>query len=164
MGKASRDKGKKGEREFWVLCADELGDVFMESRRVWNQNEEERWDMTIGPFGFEVKRIQKGDDRRLPGYWREAVDQVESMDLIPALAYRFDMKDWMVQLRMLDVMLILDRPDWRIYEGPASKIVQHGLPLWNNDIEFTVTMPFPAFAFLCREYMAPVDTESSSTE
>jgi len=149
MGASQRQKGSRAEREFINALKDQLGDFFGELDKNWNQREGQRWDLKLGPFGVEVKRVEK---LQIASWWTEAVTQVKGTELMPMLAYRRSRQGWTIVLRLVDVAYILSRGQESInLKLAAPSFVDD----WSNGIAFTMSLPMAAFTFLCREYLDP---------
>ena len=88
MGRMSREKGAKAERELASLLCEHLGDV----TRNLAQTRDGGHDLIgVGPFAVEVKRRERLD---IAGWWRQACGQANESGLVPALAYRQSRKPW----------------------------------------------------------------------
>lgn len=95
MAKFSRDKGKRGEREFAGIMRDWLGGLI---RRRLGQERDEGHDL-IGcePFAVEVKRQET---LAIPAWWRQAKKSAHEAGMRPALAYRQNGKPWRVMVEL----------------------------------------------------------------
>lgn len=152
MGRRERTKGSRAEREFIKEILDELGPFFGPIDKNWNQREEQRYDLQLGPFAVEIKRQEKME---LESWWDEAVDQAErteGMDfpLMPVLAYRRNYMAWSIVMRLIDISYLMSDEATNLQTPNAPA----GRPGWHDNIRYTVTMPIPAFAFFCREYLS----------
>ena len=95
MGKRSRDKGQRGEREFASIMTEWLGGVI---RRRLGQERDEGHDLVgLEPFAVEVKRCET---LKIPEWWRQAKKSAHAAQLRPALAYRQNGKDWKVMVEL----------------------------------------------------------------
>lgn len=163
MGASQRNKGSRAEREFINDVKDELGDFFGPMDKNWNQREETRYDLRLGPFGIEIKRQEK---MALASWWGEAIAQTESTrifstehiggiaheaPLMPMLVYRQNFKSWTIVLAMVDVIYLMTDVATNL-KGEHTPAGHHD---WHKHINFTLSMPLPAFAFFCREYLSP---------
>lgn len=148
MGASQRNKGSRAERELLNEIRDELGDFFGPLDKNWNQREEQRWDIELGPFAVEVKRVQK---LSVGAWWQEAVGQVKGTELMPMLAYRQNFQPWTIVLSLVDVGYLMT--------GDATNLQSNNTPAghydWHKHINFTIAMSLPGFAFFCREYVSP---------
>lgn len=102
MGKASRDKGKAGEREFANFLKDR---GFMARRGVQHKGGPDSPDIecTDLPVHFEVKRTERLE------LWKslnQAIDESPG-DKIPVVAHRPSRKDWIIILKADDFVDIL---------------------------------------------------------
>ncbi len=108
MGKFSRNKGNRGEREFWRLLADFLPDEQSRMGRNLDQwvygGADSRPDMY--PFSVEIKRrrgprVKDGrltndlTDSDIDKFYDQAFESA-SNDMIPVVAYRADRQRWKV--------------------------------------------------------------------
>lgn len=88
-----RNKGGRGEREFFALLSDELGTVV---RRNVDQARAGGADGTEVPgWAIEVKRHEGGFRQ---AWWDQAVAQARKADAWPALAYRASRQPWRIRL------------------------------------------------------------------
>jgi len=108
MGKASRDKGNRGEREFVKALGEELGEVL--TRRL-GQARDSGSDVHVVGWSIEVKRAAKAE---LGAWWAQAVDRAADVGLKPALAYRLDRRSWRVRLPLSFLGIAGDGPDWTL--------------------------------------------------
>lgn len=93
MSAMQRDKGGRGEREFFALLSDELGTVV---RRNIGQARAGGADGTEVPgWAIEVKRHEGGFRQ---AWWDQAVAQARKAGALPALAYRASRQPWRVRL------------------------------------------------------------------
>ena len=148
MGASQRNKGSRAEREFINDVKDELGDFFGDIDKNWNQREETRFDLRLGPFGVEIKRQEKMAFRT---WWSEANKQVDGGELMPMLAYRQNFQPWTIVLALVDVSFLMTHCATNL-KGPHTPAGHHD---WHKHINFTLSMSLPAFAFFCREYLSP---------
>lgn len=103
MGKMSRDKGARGEREAIAVLADELG---AKIGKQLSRNLQQTRDggtggdiLSLGVWRIEVKRAQA------PLYsvwWRQAVDQAG--DGVPVIMSRLDRQRWQLRVHISDVL------------------------------------------------------------
>jgi len=106
MGKASRDKGKRGEREAaallnaWTWSAIRDMDIEInrdEDTRFFtrnlNQSDDGGSDLSNEfNLAVEVKRTKK---KQVPAWWRQTLQQAKDVKRIPVLMYRIDKdKEW----------------------------------------------------------------------
>jgi len=115
MGKKSRDKGQRGERQ----VADMLTAAFPEGLRVRrNINQAREGGEDIKPemvpgFSIEVKWCETF---LLPAWWDQAVRQAlnraekEGCDIIPALVYKRNLIPWRVRVPL---RLYVPYANWR---------------------------------------------------
>ncbi len=95
MGKASREKGKRGEREVAAIIRDLLG--FDASRRV-RQHEGDSDILGVPGWVIEVKRRRQAARGDIRQWWHQAEAQARKAGegLLPVLFYRLDRHDWRV--------------------------------------------------------------------
>lgn len=101
MSKSQRVKGAAGERELAELLSDALGFVV---KRKLGQARDGGHDIETGRFLWEVKRR-----KRLAVYdFMEQIEKAcENTQNVPVVAMRADGKDWLVMMRLEDVMLLI---------------------------------------------------------
>ena len=152
MGRSEREKGSRAEREFINAVHDELGDFFGPLDKNWNQREEKRFDLKLGPFGVEIKRAEQ---LRMNTWWDEAVEQVQGTELMPMLAYRQNRQPWTIVITLVDCAYLMSSGEECLNLQAIQDDRKHGETpaVWHNDRSYTLSMPLPAFAVLCREYM-----------
>lgn len=98
MGKASRDKGKRGEREFANVMREWLGDIADRITRRIEQTRDSGHDLDgLDPFAVEVKRCET---LAIPAWWRQTKKSAIDAGLRPALAYRRNGEDWKVMVEL----------------------------------------------------------------
>ena len=124
MGKKSRTKGKAGELELCGLLRDLLGDKVPVKRNLNQARDGGTGGDVAGVPGWAIEC--KRAAIYCSGWWDQAEAQATNGE-IPALAYRLDRRQWMVELRGRDV-----------------------IPEMAHD-DFRVTMPLEAFATVVRE-------------
>lgn len=151
MSKSQRVKGARGEREWINAVRQNLGDLFGDIDKQWNQREEKRYDVRLGVFAVEIKRAASVSNR-INGWWEEAKRQAEREKLIPLLAFRQDRQTWQHRIAMLDLQWILTAPDILTARDDFNATWRDPMPPWGHNVEFTCTMPMEAFCYLCREY------------
>lgn len=129
MGKASRDKGSRGERELVSLLSDELG---VEVTRNLLQTREGGHDLDGVPgWCLEVKRRAKVTEGEKRKWWEQAMDAAFDMGADAAVIYRQDRCEWraIVQLGVLNIDI-------------------YGC---GDGFEYTADISLPAFCQLVRE-------------
>jgi Holliday junction resolvase len=88
-GKASRDKGARGERELAEILSHELGVVV---KRKLGQARDGGDDIQVGKFRIEVKRREKLSIDS----WCEQVEKASEPGDVPVLVYRRNGQPWRV--------------------------------------------------------------------
>ena len=86
-GKASRDKGARGERELAELLSHELGTIV---KRKLGQARDGGDDIQIGKFRIEVKRREKLAIEQ----WCKQVEAACTTDDVPVVAFRRNGEPW----------------------------------------------------------------------
>jgi len=95
MGKASRAKGQRGEREFAAIMADWLGHRVV--RRLGQERDEGHDLNGIEGFAVEVKRCE---ELRINSWWRQTKKSAATIGQRPALAYRRSHEPWRVMVEL----------------------------------------------------------------
>ena len=94
----SRDKGKRGEREFLNLLGAALG---KDLERNLNQSDNGGCDcVSLLPgynLAIEIKRCEKLE---VDKWWRQAVEQAAKLHAMPVLAYRQSRHPWKIMIRL----------------------------------------------------------------
>ncbi len=95
MGRASRDKGKRGEREVCAL----LRDLYPDARRGFQSRQgDDEADVECTPFWVEVKRVKAQETPR-----KAMAQAVAATDgRVPVVFSRRDNSDWLVTMRASD--------------------------------------------------------------
>lgn len=91
MGKASREKGARGEREFLAELGQELGESL--TRNLVQTREGGADCLCVKGWAIEVKRCES---LSRPAWWRQACQQAEREGVQPMLAYRRNRERWTV--------------------------------------------------------------------
>ena len=98
MGKLSRDKGARGEREALHLLKRELGNIAENVQRNYLEQSAHGGCDLVGlpPFAIEIKRAKNYSSK-----WSlQAAEQAArvSESAIPVVMYRIDRHDWRVEI------------------------------------------------------------------
>lgn len=96
MGKMSREKGKRGEREVFGLLSELLGTVV---RRNINARRGDCDSLEIPGWAPEVKRTEGW----LEAYWAQAVEQAERLERRPVLFFRQTRQPWVALVDLADI-------------------------------------------------------------
>ena len=88
MGKASRDKGARGERELFRILTEALG---VEIRRNLRQYQRADHDQ-IGLDGYAIE-VKRAENLSLGLWWQQALQQASNGE-VPVLAYRKSRMPW----------------------------------------------------------------------
>lgn len=121
MGKASRDKGKAGEREIAAIVRDLTG---WSVRRRVRQHDGDSDLEGIPGWSVEVKRHATASRADIRAWWDQAARQANGTEK-PVLFYRRDRDDW--------------RAVWVV---PGS---------WGHDYHWTAESSVDAWALIARE-------------
>lgn len=95
MSKASRDKGKRGEREIATM----LRDLYPDARRGFQSRQgDDEADVECTPWWVEVKRVARNEQPR------KAMEQAAAATdgRVPVVFSRRDNTDWLVTMRAAD--------------------------------------------------------------
>ena len=128
MGKTSRTKGAKGEREFCKLLSEELESLGVDSAlsRNLSQTRDGGYDIAgLEQYAIEVKRAAVAD---VCSWWAQTVIQAYACGKAPVLAYRLDRRSWRVVMHINDIT----HPEFAVSS--------------NDGHEFTVEMSLALFA------------------
>lgn len=92
MGKLSRTKGAKFEREIAAYFNDHLEDILEEKvkRNLDQYQAKGLHDLTLPGVMIECKRQKSVRDGDVKKWWTETLDQVEGQEAMPVLIYRAD--------------------------------------------------------------------------
>jgi|TARA_Y100000310_G_scaffold64720_1_gene60227 Holliday junction resolvase len=91
MGRASRQKGQRGEREVCKLLADKLGGEY---KRNLMQTQDGGYDV-LGLEGYAIE-VKFQEKLQIEKWWEQTVDQANGK--IPVLFFRRSREDWRVVL------------------------------------------------------------------
>jgi hypothetical protein len=94
MGRMSRNKGARGEREFLELLGTELGEML--ARNLQQTRGGGADCLMVKGWAIEVKRCES---LSRPTWWRQAVKQAEREGVQPMLAYRRNKEPWRVWIK-----------------------------------------------------------------
>lgn len=97
MGKESRDKGARAEREILKLLADELG--VMLTRNLQQTREGGADCIQLKGFAVEVKRQER---MSRPKWWMQACEQAHRVGAEPILFYRRNREPWHALIHTMD--------------------------------------------------------------
>lgn len=127
MGRMSREKGKRGEREVFGLLSDLLGTVV---KRNINAREGDCDSLELPGWACESKRVE----RWLEEYWDQAVEQAKRVSRRPVLFFRASRRPWVA---------MVDLSDLCVFEVEVDR--------------YRVEMSLEAFAAFVREEMAATE-------
>ena len=101
-GKMSREKGKRGERE-WAAMLREHGCPEAYRGRQFHGRDDAPDVVCSWPWHFEVKRVES---LNLAKALEQSIGDCGE-DKIPAVAHRKNGKDWLVTVRAVDILPLL---------------------------------------------------------
>lgn len=90
-GKASREKGKRGELEVVHLLRDNLGLSVNRNYKQTAQPQHADIEQLVGGYAIEVKNVAA---LNLKSAWQQAVMAAVKRDAMPCLAYKVPRKGW----------------------------------------------------------------------
>lgn len=128
-GRASRDKGARGERELARLLMDNLGGEFCRLLKQYQKAQEADIEQLAGPYSIEVKNCAT---LNLKTWWHQAVAAAEKRGAVPCLAYKLARKGWKFVVPM-----------------PQAWSSGHQ---WSRDWQYTMTLEPDGFFLLVREH------------
>lgn len=96
MGKMSREKGKRGEREVFGLLSDLLGIVV---KRNINARRGDCDSLELPGWACESKRVERWTEE----YWVQAVEQADRCQRRPVLFFRASRRPWVAMVDLADV-------------------------------------------------------------
>lgn len=102
MGKMSREKGKRGEREVFGLLSELLG--FVVKRNI-NARRGDCDSLEIPGWAPEVKRVEAWTE----AYWSQAVEQAQAVGRKPVLFYRGSRRPWVAMMDLADLVIYAQR-------------------------------------------------------
>lgn len=125
-GRARREKGARGEREFAAELSKHLG---VTCHRELGAARDGGQDLCVEGWAIEVKRQEI---LQLPVWWAQACSQALERNLLPALAYRMSRHPWRV-------IVPLD-------------VIQCGYWRWRKEsLEWAAQLSIAGFAAVVRE-------------
>jgi len=124
-GKASRDKGARGERDVCARLEKELGIKFARNLKQYQQAQHGDIEPPAGPYLLEVKN--QDSISAMKSWWRQACAAAAARGLLPCLVFK-------------------DRGKWAFLtpmEGAGKA--------WMNDVDFADRNTIRGFCFKVRE-------------
>tara|TARA_R110002096_G_scaffold288341_1_gene482087 strand:+ start:5095 stop:5499 length:405 start_codon:yes stop_codon:yes gene_type:complete len=132
MSKASRDKGKRGEREVVTLLKDHLGDDLEIKRNLREQCHDGGMDVIgLDGWAIEVKNYAAVTPSQVKSWWSQACEQAVLSKSKPVLFWKQARRPWCVVV------------SGHYLFGAKSE--------WMSDYEFTLSMSAECFCALVRE-------------
>lgn len=136
MGKFSRDKGARFERQIANLLQDELGIKF--DRNLEQCRKDDQGDLVADcenfPFLIEAKCRAHGSFSQT--WWRQAYKAACATGQNPAVVYRFDRQPIRVRVQLRAAMECISRKRW------------------SAEDHHQIDIDLGGFAYLCREGLA----------
>lgn len=91
-GKASRNKGKRGELEIVHMLRDNLGLNVNRHLKQYQQAQHGDIEQLVGPYLIEVKNCASLS--AIKAWWQQACIAADKRDAVPCLAYKVARKGW----------------------------------------------------------------------
>jgi len=136
MGRAAKDKGKRGEQELARKIREQLG---IQVSRNWQaQAHAGGADIYLPPCAIEIKRQEQ---LQLQAWWRQACRQVTDDCPIPVLAFRQSRRQWRF---LLPAKYLLKRRFLKAQVGeqappPPYAVIEVGEVLFYNILSVLVS-------------------------
>lgn len=127
-GKASREKGKRGELEVVHLLRDNLGIVVNRHLKQYQQAQHADIEQLVGGYAIEVKNVAA---LNLKSAWQQAVMAAVKRDAMPCLAYKVPRKGWRFRV-------------------PLPQAWASGQQ-WGMELQYTMDLAPDGFCLLVRE-------------
>ena len=119
MGKRSRSRGQRGEREL----RDKIIDIFgLPTRRGTNLTGQQDIEGGIPGVHHEVKRVERLNIYKAMGQAMGDADE----HLIPVVFHRKDRAPWMVTFQLDDIIRVADKVRSAVQLGDILKRDEHG--------------------------------------
>lgn len=129
-GKASRDKGARGEREVCKMLSENLGGTYNRLLKQYQQSQLSDIEQLVGVYSLEVKNCAKVN---LRAWWQQAVTAADKRGAVPCLAYKVARRGWK-------------------FVVPLPQAWATGKQ-WARDIQYTMTLEPDGFYLIVREQM-----------
>ena len=129
-GRASREKGARGEREVCKLLSENLGGQFNRLLKQYQQGQLADIEQLVGVYSLEVKNCAKTNFR---AWWQQAVTAADKRGAVPCLAYKVPRKGWK-------------------FVVPLPQAWATGKQ-WARDWQYTMTLEPDGFYLIVREQM-----------
>lgn len=91
-GRASRDKGKRGELEIVHMLRDNLGLIVNRQLKQYQQAQHGDIEQLVGGYLIEVKNCASTSN--IKAWWQQTVTAAGKRDAVPCLAYKVPRKGW----------------------------------------------------------------------
>jgi Holliday junction resolvase len=129
-GRASRDKGKRGELEIVRLLRDNLGLVVNRQLKQYQQSQHGDIEQLVGGHLIEVKNCASLSPMKQ--WWQQAVMAADKRGAIPCLAYKVPRKGWRFRVPL-----------------PQAWASGHQ---WGRELQYTMDLAPDGFFLLVREH------------
>lgn len=127
-GRASREKGKRGELEVVHLLRDNLGLTVNRQLKQYQQPQHADIEQLVGGYAIEVKNVAA---LNLKSAWQQAVMAAVKRSAVPCLAYKVPRKGWRFRV-------------------PIPQAWDSGQQ-WGQELQFTMDLAPDGFFLLVRE-------------
>jgi Holliday junction resolvase len=135
MGKASREKGKRGEREVVNLLKDYLGDDYDFKRNLLGQCRDGGMDVLgLEGWAIEVKNYANVTPSNIQSWWEQTCEEAQIAQCQPVLFWKQTRRPWVVVVAGTHLII--------------------GSESWGRQYDFTLSMSVEMFCCLVRENMA----------
>ena len=132
MSKASREKGKRGEREVVNLLKDYLGEDINIKRNLLDQCHNGGMDIIgLDGWAIEVKNYATVQPSQIKNWWAQTCTEAEIAKAQPVLFWKQSRRPWVVVV--------------------AGDHLITGSSDWGRQYEFTLSMTVEMFCCLVRE-------------
>ena len=128
-GKASRDKGKRGELEIVHLLRDNLGLIVNRQLKQYQQAQHGDLEQLVGPYMIEVKNCASLS--AMKSWWQQTLTAATKVGAIPCLAYKVPRKGWRFRV-------------------PLPQAWDSGQQ-WGRELQYTMDLAPDGFYLLVRE-------------
>lgn len=130
-GKASRDKGARGELAVIAMLRDNLGLTLNRNYKQTAQAQHGDIEQLVGGYLIEVKNSPDGISN-IKAWWRQAVTAAEKVGAVPCLAHNLGCGRWRFMV-------------------PIPQAWSSGHQ-WSREIQYTQTLYPDGFYLLVREH------------
>ena len=129
-GRASRDKGKRGELEIVHLLRDNLGLTVNRQLKQYQQAQHGDIEQLVGPYMLEIKNCASLS--AMKAWWQQTLVAADKRGAIPCLAYKVPRKGWRFRVPI-----------------PQAWASGHQ---WGRELQYTMDLSPDGFFLLVREH------------